>query len=166
MLDKLYLFGHFGLLALLYLFLLRLAVILMRPLAAPVVQQTAQQADQPAAARQTEHQRNMLSLRLLQTDTQVWQKYGRNETVVLVGAVIPVTTDTHIGRAPGNEIRLEDPFASAFHARLQVHRQSILLEDLETTNGTRVNGMQVKGAVRIEPGDIIDIGSTSFVVEK
>lgn len=158
MLDKLYIWGRFGILALLYLFLLRLAVELMRPFHSTQAK--------PTETRQVERKRNMVALRLLQTDSMVWHISDNSETVIAVSAMIPISGDTHIGRAPGNEIRLDDPFASAFHAQLRVHRQSILLEDLNTTNGTRVNGMQVKGTVRIESGDIIDIGSTSFIVEK
>ncbi len=146
-------------LALLYLFLFYLAVILARSPASSAPPAAA--SPKPLPGR-----RKVLALRLLQSENRVWQKYADGEVAVEISEVVPVLADIHLGRSPGNDLRLEDPFASAFHARLRVHRQSILLEDLDTTNGTRVNGLRVKGAVRIEPGDIIDIGGTSFVVER
>ena len=82
------------------------------------------------------------------------------------GAPITVGRLLSLGRAPGNDIRLEDPFASAFHARMKATPNGIVLEDLGATNGTRVNGVRISGAVQIQPGDIIDIGSTSFAVEE
>ena len=164
MFEKLYLFGRLGLLALLYLFMFRLAAVLARS-SAPTAA-APQAAPAPVTPRSAAPHRSMLALRLLQSENKVWQKRGAEESALSVSAVIPIAGDIHMGRAPGNDLRLEDPFASAFHARLRVHRQSILLEDLDTTNGTRVNGLRVKGAIRIEVGDIIDIGGTSFVVEK
>ncbi|MGI6611472.1 MAG: FHA domain-containing protein [Limnochordia bacterium] len=143
-------------LALLFIFLLRLAVILSRSsttvgLAQPV---------HDAGKRQ-----DGLTLRLLQGDTRVWVKGAHDEQPLEAGGIVSSRVELSLGRAPGNDIRLEDPFSSAFHARVRRQRHGLLVEDLGTTNGTRVNGVRIRTPVRVEPGDIIDVGSTSFAVE-
>lgn len=105
-------------------------------------------------------------LRLLQGDNKVWVKEPKGEKRMEPGAPIPVGKLLSLGRAPGNDIRLEDPFASAFHARIKATPSGLVIEDLGTTNGTRVNGVRINGVVQTQPGDIIDIGSTSFAVEE
>lgn len=148
-------------LALLFLFLLWLAVILARSLDSG--------RKQTKGARETKLPTTTPTaflLRLLQGDTRVWLKEMKGESVLDPGKTIQVHGLLTIGRAPGNDIRLEDPFASAFHARIRITRQGPVIEDLGTTNGTRVNGVRISGPVRIEPGDIIDVGSTSLAVEE
>ena len=48
-----------------------------------------------------------------------------------------------IGRAPDNMIVIDDPSVSGRHAQLQLTGDSCRLKDLESTNGTRVNGVPV-----------------------
>src|ERR1700730_10211507 len=52
----------------------------------------------------------------------------------------PVT----IGREEGNLLRLNDERVSRFHAKVQLDSDDIILTDLESTNGTRVNGRVVQ----------------------
>src|SRR5580693_5483619 len=66
---------------------------------------------------------------------------------------IPVT----IGREEGNLLRLNDERVSRFHAKVQVDGSDVIITDLESTNGTRVNGAPVQ-IRRIRPGDQIAIG--------
>src|SRR5215208_6683252 len=56
---------------------------------------------------------------------------------------IPVT----IGREEGNLLRLNDERVSRFHAKVQQEDGDIILTDLESTNGTRVNGSPVQISV-------------------
>ena len=66
---------------------------------------------------------------------------------------MPIT----IGREEDNQIRLNDERASRFHAKIQADDDRIILTDLDSTNGTRVNGHNV--SVRIlQAGDQILIG--------
>jgi hypothetical protein len=65
---------------------------------------------------------------------------------------------TIIGRAPASDIVLEDPSVSRFHARLEVSGRRIDVRDLDSTNGTRVNGHPVNAAP-LEVGDEITFGS-------
>src|SRR5262245_60508241 len=67
--------------------------------------------------------------------------------------VTPVT----IGREEGNNIRLNDERVSRFHAKVQVDNSEIILTDLDSTNGTRVNNNVVQ-IRRLRPGDRVGIG--------
>ena len=67
----------------------------------------------------------------------------------------PVTT---IGRALGNQIRLEDKLVSAHHARLRRRDGRWFIEDLRSTNGTLLNQQPVHGEQPIEYGDVIEVG--------
>src|SRR5205807_1198542 len=66
-------------------------------------------------------------------------------------------TPVTIGREEGNVLRLNDERVSRFHAKVQFDNGEIILTDLESTNGTRVNGnvIQIR---RLRPGDRVGIG--------
>jgi hypothetical protein len=66
-------------------------------------------------------------------------------------------TPVTIGREEGNALRLNDERVSRYHAKVQHDNGEIILTDLESTNGTRVNGNVVQ-IRRLRPGDIIGIG--------
>jgi hypothetical protein len=65
----------------------------------------------------------------------------------------PVT----IGREEDNHIQLNDDRVSRFHAKLQADGDRVILTDLDSTNGTRVNGHPVQIRV-LQPGDLVTIG--------
>lgn len=69
-----------------------------------------------------------------------------------------------IGRAPECELVLKDSRVSRRHARLHARDGVLVLTDLGSTNGTRVNGHRVTEMV-LGAGDRIHIGDTSLVVE-
>ena len=52
-----------------------------------------------------------------------------------------------IGRGPDNTIIINDPSVSTYHAQLQLAGETYRLKDLESTNGTRVNGIPVTETV-------------------
>jgi predicted component of type VI protein secretion system len=63
-----------------------------------------------------------------------------------------------IGRKPGNAVRLTERNVSRRHARLSRNNGSILLEDLDSSNGTQVNGKKLQGRVTLRVGDHVRIG--------
>ncbi|HEX6984729.1 MAG TPA: FHA domain-containing protein [Planctomycetaceae bacterium] len=67
-----------------------------------------------------------------------------------------------IGREEENTIRLNDERVSRFHAKLQEDAGRVILTDLDSTNGTRVNGRPVQMRV-LKPGDQIAIGRCLLV---
>jgi len=66
-------------------------------------------------------------------------------------------TPITIGREEGNVLRLNDERVSRFHAKIQFDNGEIILTDLESTNGTRVNGNVVQ-IRRLRPGDRVGVG--------
>jgi predicted component of type VI protein secretion system len=73
------------------------------------------------------------------------------------GAVADTLT---IGRDAGNDIVLESITVSRFHALLLRDADEMLLADLESTNGTLLNGVLVRPdePVRLADGDVIHLG--------
>src|SRR5436305_3982488 len=68
-----------------------------------------------------------------------------------------LSTPVTIGREEGNLLRLNDERVSRFHAKIQFDNGEIILTDLESTNGTRVNG-NVVAIRRLRAGDRIGVG--------
>ena len=62
-----------------------------------------------------------------------------------------------IGREEGNILRLNDERVSRFHAKIQSDNGEIIITDLESTNGTRVNNNVVQ-IRRLQAGDRVGIG--------
>jgi len=60
------------------------------------------------------------------------------------------------------EIRLEDPFASTRHARIERQGSVLVLEDLGSTNGTYLNEEPLEGPQPLHHGDRIRIGDSEF----
>jgi pSer/pThr/pTyr-binding forkhead associated (FHA) protein len=70
----------------------------------------------------------------------------------------PVT----IGREEGNTIQLNDERVSRYHAKIQMDHEQVVLTDLESTNGTRVNGEDVQ-LRNLRYGDLVQVGRTVMV---
>ena len=66
---------------------------------------------------------------------------------------------TSIGRSRDNHIHLADERASRHHARIDLQQGAFVLRDLDSANGTYVNGQRVQRH-RLESGDEIRIGDT------
>jgi cardiolipin synthase A/B len=64
---------------------------------------------------------------------------------------------TTIGRSDENDVVVSDTVVGRFHARVRVTDDAVLAADLDTKNGTFVNGNQIAGEVAIKPGDIVSI---------
>ena len=64
---------------------------------------------------------------------------------------------THVGRASGNEVPLADPSVSNRHCIFILHGSDVVLRDLNSSNGTMVNGQHIS-EVALRPGDGIQIG--------
>jgi hypothetical protein len=67
-----------------------------------------------------------------------------------------------MGRSDGAEIRVDDPFASSAHARIFPRGEYMYLEDMGSTNGTYLNGRQVKSTERLRMADLIRIGDSEY----
>jgi predicted component of type VI protein secretion system len=69
------------------------------------------------------------------------------------------STPLTIGREEGNSIQLNDERISRFHIKIQEDDNKLVLTDLESTNGTKVNGETVKLWI-LRHGDVITLGRT------
>jgi pSer/pThr/pTyr-binding forkhead associated (FHA) protein len=68
-----------------------------------------------------------------------------------------LSTPVTIGREDDNVIQLNDERVSRFHAKIQEDDGRLILTDLDSTNGTRVNGNPIQMRV-LQPGDHVSIG--------
>lgn len=62
-----------------------------------------------------------------------------------------------IGRTKDNDIQIDDPSVSAYHAKLVSFFKPTYIQDLRSTNGTYVNGKRVVEHT-LKHGDIVSIG--------
>jgi hypothetical protein len=74
------------------------------------------------------------------------------------GERIPLLAQSTIGRSRENDVTLDDAVVSSQHARLTWNGRGWVLEDLNSTNGTFVNGKPVERAVAVRQGDVIELG--------
>lgn len=74
--------------------------------------------------------------------------------------------DVTIGRGGQNDVALEgDEFASARHVRIEPRPDGIWVQDLDSTNGTFVNGIRIEQRRRLDPGDVVRVGETELRLE-
>jgi len=71
-----------------------------------------------------------------------------------------------IGRSDDAELRLGDDSVSRRHARLTLSAGEVSISDLESYNGTRVNGEPISGARELCSGDVIAIGDVVLVLHR
>jgi hypothetical protein len=78
------------------------------------------------------------------------------------GTVIDVSDGATLGRAGSADIHVEDPFASSVHARIFARNGFMHVEDMGSTNGTYLNGRQLRKAEQLKPADKIRIGDSEY----
>jgi hypothetical protein len=85
--------------------------------------------------------------------------HGADRGRVFQQMATPVT----IGREEGNTIQLNDDRISRYHLKLQDDRDKIVLTDLESTNGTKVNGEDIQVRI-VRDGDMISLGKSLLLI--
>ena len=60
---------------------------------------------------------------------------------------------------------LPDEAVSRTHATFRVDGQTLVVEDLGSSNGTRVNSELIDMPCRLAPGDVVTVGSTELEVQ-
>lgn len=83
---------------------------------------------------------------------------GEEQTCFLTHAV------TVVGRGVDADLRLNDPGVSRRHAELRVEGDTVLIVDLGSTNGVRVNDVPTTRR-QLAPGDRVELGSTVLVFQ-
>ncbi len=70
-----------------------------------------------------------------------------------------------IGRSAQADVRIEDRFASGIHARIYSRGATYYVEDMNSTNGTFLNGAQLAGEAALSDLDEVRIGDTEMRFE-
>jgi pSer/pThr/pTyr-binding forkhead associated (FHA) protein len=70
-----------------------------------------------------------------------------------------------MGRSPGAEFVVDAAMVSRLHCRLTAGATELQVIDLESTNGTFVNGQRVTQAI-LKEGDILGVGRVDLVVTR
>ena len=146
----------FGFLAVLYLFLLWVARSAMKDLSRGSDSTAAAEPVEPPSSRRRQPAGPDL-------------RAGVAPRLVVVaamglepGTTFDVGTGSTMGRSDGAEIRVDDPFASSAHARIFSRGDFMYVEDMGSTNGTFLNGRQLRTAERLKVADLIRIGDSEY----
>ena len=150
----------FGFIAVLYLFLLWVARSAMRDLRRYEGLAAAGEAAEPPNPRR--RQKALPDLRAgVEPRLEVVAAMGHEP-----GTTFDVGHGATLGRSDGADIRVDDPFASSAHARIFSRGEFMYVEDMGSTNGTYLNGRQIRGAERLKMADVIRIGDSEYRYEE
>jgi hypothetical protein len=145
----------FGFLAVLYLFLLWVARSASRDLSRYEASAAAE-APEPAPARR--RGRSGPDLRAgVEPRLEVVAAMGHEP-----GVCFDVGAGATLGRSDGADVQVDDPFASSAHARIFSRGDFMYIEDMGSTNGTYLNGRQLRTAERLKVADVVRIGDSEY----
>ena len=80
--------------------------------------------------------------------------------------VFPLDRTLAIGRSTSNDVILSDPRISRRHARIESGSGEPILIDLDSTNGTFVDGKRVTEPQRLAAGSVMTLGNTTLALEE
>lgn len=144
----------FGFLAVLYLFLIWVARSASRELA----RTEGNVAAEPAAPAPRRRDRSGPDLRAgVSPRLEVVAAMGHEP-----GTIFDVGDGATMGRAGSSDIPVDDPFASSAHARVFNRGDYMYVEDMGSTNGTYLNGRQLRQAERLKVADVVRIGDSEY----
>jgi hypothetical protein len=147
----------FCLLALLYVFLLRVVLIVARELRGsaslpPAPPMPVAVPAAPAVSRSSKRREWRLVVIAPETER---------------GRIYPVDGDVTIGRGGGCTIALtSDSFVSQVHARAFERDGTLWVEDAGSTNGTLVNSKRIDQPVKLSKGDRVQVGETVLEAQR
>jgi pSer/pThr/pTyr-binding forkhead associated (FHA) protein len=73
--------------------------------------------------------------------------------------------ETIIGRRDGSDVRIPSAQVSRRHCRLSFQDDVLRAEDLDSANGTFLNGQRLSGVQVVRPGDRLEVGPVTFEVK-
>jgi len=79
------------------------------------------------------------------------------------GQLIPINTSTEIGRALDCDISILEPSLSRKHAQIEPVENKLIIRDLESANGTYVNGKKIQ-EVELKNEDVLQFDKIRFIV--
>ena len=135
-------------LALLFLFLWAVVRVVMRELRAPAMAPTGTAPPAPAKPKKAAPPKSFATLRVLAPETRR-------------GELVPIDTEITVGRGGGCALVLaDDQYASTVHARVFRRGNDLFVDDLESRNGTFVNGKRITSTTKVRRGDQLQFGGT------
>ena len=87
------------------------------------------------------------------------------ESSLQTGDVFDLRTYATLGRASDNHVVLLDTYVSTYHARLDRRDGEWWLTDLDSRNGTLLNGVPITKSVPLADGDVIGVGNVELKLE-
>ena len=139
----------FVFLALLFLFLWAVVRVVLRELRAPALASTGT-APTPASdkPKKAAPPKSFATLRVLAPEARQ-------------GELVPIDTEITVGRGGGCALVLaDDQYASTVHARVFRRGNDLFVDDLESRNGTFVNGKRISSTTKLRKGDQLQFGGT------
>ena len=97
---------------------------------------------------------------------RVWTLTVDKGPKALRGLKVNVMGPIIVGRAPGADILVPDDVVSRRHARFSLMGGDLMVEDLGSANGTRVNGAPVTQVQLCVEGDVVRIGGVDIRVSR
>ena len=92
--------------------------------------------------------------------------FPRLEVIAAMGHQPGEEFDLHdgatLGRSDSSTVTVDDPFASAAHARIFPRGDFMYIEDMGSTNGTFLNGRQLRKPEQLKVAHVIRIGDTEY----
>lgn len=80
------------------------------------------------------------------------------------GRRYPLGDEITVGRAAGCQVTVDDTYVSQLHARVFTRDGQLFVEDLGSTNGTYLNRVKVAGPMVMQKGDRLQVGNTVLEV--
>jgi len=147
----------FGFLAILYLFLLWVARSSLRDLARTEEGQLeVDHAEPPAESRGREPAGPDLRAGV-QPQLEVVAALGHEP-----GERFDISEGVTMGRSANADINIDDPFASSAHLRIYPRGAFLYIEDMGSTNGTFLNGRQLRRPEQLKTADIVRVGDSEY----
>lgn len=100
--------------------------------------------------QKTEKRKKYIHYLEILTGTEITGSGGKN--------IYPLTQSITIGRDASNDIQISDAMVSGNHTSLYFSGETFVIEDINSRNGTFVNGERINSPVSLSNDDIISIG--------
>lgn len=78
------------------------------------------------------------------------------------GGVLPLADIITMGRKSDNTVVLDDKYVSSHHVKIYKRNNEYVIEDLDSTNGTKINETRIENRVTLITGDVIKVGTAIF----
>ncbi|MGV9822646.1 BTAD domain-containing putative transcriptional regulator [Nocardia xishanensis] len=107
-----------------------------------------------------------LAAAMTETVTELPRSVRSGQLRMPDGRVQPIALGgMRIGRMTDNDLVLDDPKASRYHAHIMPSRAGLLIKDLHSANGVYINEEQIESGALLADGDAIRIGATILIFQ-